>query len=262
MQTPYKLIAGAVLCLISAPFSGAASSEQPASPDANSRILTPPAPATPRINGPRIYGQRTGHPFLYTIPATGDRPIVFSANGLPDGLKIDQKTGRISGVVASAGEFKVTLQAKNDRGTDEKPLKIVIGDEIALTPPMGWNSWNCWGSQVSAEKVLQSAHGMADSGLINHGWTYINIDDAWQADQRGGEFHAIQGNEKFPDMKGLCDEIHNLGLKVGIYSTPWTISYAGHVGGSSENDDGHLEKPTIPKKGNVNKKILPWAIGK
>src|SRR6476646_9532856 len=104
------------------------------------KILTPPPPPSPRINGPRIYGQRAGRPFLYTVPATGDRPMTFSANGLPDGLKIDSKTGRISGVVASAGEFKVTLQAKNDRGTDEKPLKIVIGNEIALTPPMGWNS--------------------------------------------------------------------------------------------------------------------------
>ncbi|HEX3355437.1 MAG TPA: putative Ig domain-containing protein [Tepidisphaeraceae bacterium] len=225
-------------------------------------ILTPPAPATPRINGPRIYGQRPGRPFLYTVPATGDRPVVFDATGLPPGLKIDSNTGRISGVVATAGEFKVTLQAKNDRGTDQKPLKIVIGDQIALTPPMGWNSWNCWGSQVSQEKVLQSAKGFVDSGLVNHGWSYINIDDAWQAPERGGEFHAIQGNEKFPDMKSLCDQIHSMGLKVGIYSTPWTTSYATHIGGSSENEDGSWTKPTVNKKGIVNKKILPWAIGK
>ena len=70
---------------------------------------------------------------------------------------------------------------------------------------------------------------MVNSGLIDHGWTYINIDDAWQG-KRGGEFHAIGGNEKFPDMKGLCDQIHAMGLKVGIYSTPWTTSYALHGG--------------------------------
>ena len=263
MHVYSKLILTACATLISPAVTRAASSERPsAAATASAQILTPPAPATPRINGPRIYGQRPGHPFLYTVPATGDRPMTFAATGLPDGLTMDAITGRISGTVKDAGEFKVTLQAKNDRGADEKPLKIVIGNQIALTPPMGWNSWNCWGSQVSAEKVLRSAHGMVDSGLINHGWTYINIDDAWQAPQRGGEFHAIQGNEKFPDMKALCDEVHGLGLKMGIYSTPWTTSYANHIGGSSENAEGNWETPTIPKKGNVNKKILPWAIGK
>jgi alpha-galactosidase len=262
MSCRLQLFAAGLTCLISVPLVRAASSDASVTAAPSNQILTPPAPSAPRINGPRIYGQRPGRPFIYSVPATGDRPITFAASGLPDGLKIDPATGHISGIVKDRGEYKVTLQAKNDKGTDEKPLKIVIGDQIALTPPMGWNSWNCWGSQVSQEKVLQSAHGMADSGLINHGWTYINIDDAWQAAERGGEFHAIQGNEKFPDMKALCDEVHGLGLKVGIYSTPWTISYAGHIGGSSLSEDGHLEKPTLPKKGNVNKKILPWAIGK
>ncbi len=107
---------------------------------------------------------------------------------------------------------------------------------------------------------MRSARGMAASGLIDHGWTYINIDDAWQG-RRGGPFNGIQGNTNFPDMKGLCDAIHALGLKAGIYSTPWTTSYANHIGGSAENPQGDWSRPTIPKKGNVNKKILPWAIG-
>jgi alpha-galactosidase len=87
----------------------------------------------------------------------------------------------------------------------------------------------------------------------------MNIDDTWQG-KRGGRFNAIQGNEKFPDMTGLCDAVHALGLKVGIYSTPWTTSYATHIGGSAENPEGTWEKPAGPKT--VNKKILPWAIGK
>ena len=140
------------------------------------------------------------------------------------------------------------------KGANEKKFKIVVGETIALTPPLGWNSWNCWGSKVTADKVLQSARGMAKSGLIDHGWTYINIDDAWQSNKRGGPFNAIQGNEKFPDMKGLCDEIHNMGLKVGIYSTPWVTSYANHMGGSAENPEGTWEKPTIAKKGKREQK--------
>ena len=115
--------------------------DQPAR-DYSSRILTPPPPATPRINGARIYGERPGRPFLFTIPATGDRPITFSAENLPAGLNLDAQTGRITGSIEKPGEYNVVLGARNDKGSDEKRLKIVIGDKIGLTPPMGWNSWN------------------------------------------------------------------------------------------------------------------------
>src|SRR4051812_22229803 len=224
-------------------------------------IRTPPAPARPRINGPNIFGARPNHPFLYTIPTTGERPVTFRASRLPAGLRLDANTGQLTGAIAKAGKYRVTLKAKNSKGSDSKQFRIVVSEEIALTPPMGWNSWNCWGSKVDAEKVLRSARGMVKSGLVNHGWSYMNIDDAWQG-KRGGDFNAIQGNEKFPNMKGLCDTIHGMGLKVGIYSTPWVTSYANHIGGSAENPEGTWTAPTIPKKGNVNKKILPWAIGK
>jgi alpha-galactosidase len=224
-------------------------------------IRTPKPPAAPRVNGPAVFGVRPGSPFLYRIPATGQRPIEFTVDHLPAGLQIDSKTGQIVGSFKEPGEHRVTLRARNAVGETEKAFRIVVAETIALTPPMGWNSWNCWGSKVDAEKVLLSAKGMVASGLIDHGWTYINIDDAWQG-KRGGPFNAIQGNNKFPDMKSLCDQIHDMGLKAGIYSTPWTTSYANRIGGSAENPEGTWSTPTIPKKGNVNKKILPWAIGK
>ncbi len=110
----------------------------------------------------------------------------------------------------------------------------MIGEKIALTPPMGWNSWNCWSNAIDDAKVRASAKAMVESGLINHGWTYMNIDDCWQG-RRGGTHNAIQPNEKFPDMKKLVDYVHGLGLKIGIYSTPWITSYAGFCGGSSDN---------------------------
>jgi len=223
-------------------------------------IRTPKASLLPRINGPSIFGVRPGSFFLYHIPATGERPMQFSARGLPTGLQLDTRSGEITGWLPKRGQYRVTLHVKNARGRSKKPFRIVVGETIVLTPPMGWNSWNCWGSKVDAEKVLKSARGMLVSGLINHGWTYINIDDAWQG-KRGGPFNAIQGNEKFPDMKGLCDTVHGMGLKIGIYSTPWVTTYAGYVGGSAENPEGAWSPPTIPKRGNVNKKILPWAIG-
>src|ERR1044072_6935104 len=67
-------------------------------------IRTPKAPATPRINGSAIFGVRPGNPFLYHIPATGDRPMTFSASDLPQGLKLDAATGNIRGTGAAGGK--------------------------------------------------------------------------------------------------------------------------------------------------------------
>ncbi|HTL71993.1 MAG TPA: NPCBM/NEW2 domain-containing protein, partial [bacterium] len=197
-------------------------------------ILTPAAPATPRINGANVFGVRPGSPFLFTVPATGDRPMTFSAKNLPRGLKLDAKTGRITGALKSKGEFTVTLRAKNSLGKAEKKFRIVCGDQIALTPPMGWNSWNCFAHAVSADRVKRAAAALVKSGLVNHGWTYINIDDFWQNHRDTqdatlkGDFRDAQGNivpnARFPDMKGLADYVHGLGLKIGLYSSPgpWT----------------------------------------
>ena len=182
-------------------------------------IRTPPPPHTPRINGPDIFGVRPDHPFLYHIPTTGDRPMEFSADKLPAGLTLDSKTGDITGSLKKTGKYTVTLHAKNAQGANERKFRIVAGETIDLTPAMGWNSWNHYAGRITQDIVLQNAKAMVDSGLINHGWTYINIDDTWQG-KRTGKDQALQGNEKFPDMQGMCDAIHEMGLKFGIYSTP------------------------------------------
>ena len=183
----------------------------------------------------------------------------FSAKNLPRGLKLDAKTGHITGSLKTKGEFAVTLGAKNALGTAEKKFHIVCGEQIALTPAMGWNSWNHYGSSITQDIVLQNAKAMAESGLIDHGWSYVNIDDAWQG-ERGGQFHGLQGNKKFPDIKALCDQIHALGLKFGIYSTPFETSYGRFPGSSSQNPEGKWSKPTSDKKVNVIKRTPPWAI--
>ena len=197
-------------------------------------ILTPPEATTPHINGPNVFGVRPGSPFLYTIPATGERPVKFSAKGLPSGLKLDRKTGQITGKLKAKGEYTVILGAKNDLGQDVKKFRIVCGDQIALTPQMGWNSWNCFANAVSADRVKRAADAMVKSGLINHGWTYVNIDDFWENHRDSqdptlhGEFRDAQGNivpnVRFPDMAGLANYVHGLGLKIGLYSSPgpWT----------------------------------------
>ena len=228
------------MVVLNVPLHGEAAPE-PNAPKAE--IRTPKPPQTPRINGPGIFGVRPGSPLLYRIPATGARPMEFSVEGLPAGLQVDAKTGQITGSLKEPGEHRVTLRAKNAKGTAERRFRIVVGEILALTPPMGWNSWNAYHATVTGENVIRAARAMASSGLIDHGWTYINIDDAWQK-ERGGPFKGIQPNEKFPDFQKMCDEIHGLGLKVGIYSTPWVTSYAGYVGGSADNPEGVWPPPT------------------
>ena len=209
--------------------------------DISASILTPPAPVTPRINGPSIFGVRPGSPFLFSIPATGDRPMEFSADNLPKGLAVDAASGQITGSLKKKGEYQVVLRAKNSHGTAEKKFRIAVGETISLTPPMGWNDWNCWGGSVDQEKILRSARAMVASGLVQHGWTYINVDDTWQG-RRTGKDYALQANEKFPDLKGMCAELHAMGLKAGIYSTPWITSYAKFPGGASAQPDGVWSK--------------------
>ena len=150
-------------------------------------ILTPPAPATPRYNGPLVYGVRPGSPVIFRIPVSGERPMKFSVNNLPEGLTLDAAKGVISGSIRERGDYEMTIVAENAKGKTEQPFTIKVGDKIALTPPMGWNSWNCWGLSVSQEKVMSSARALIEKGLADYGYSYINVDDAWEAPQRNAD---------------------------------------------------------------------------
>lgn len=222
-------------------------------------ILTPKEKATPQINGPKVFGVRPGHPIVFTIPVSGDRPVNYFAKNLPEGVSLDPKTGRISGAIKKAGEYTMVLTAINRLGKDTRDFKLIVGEDIALTPPMGWNHYNIYGTRITQEQVEKQAKAMVSTGLINHGWSYMNIDDGWQG-ARGGKYHAIlPDSSRFPDMQHLVDEVHGMGLKIGTYSTPWVESYGHRIGGSAMNPEGTFErtKEKIPR----NKKILPYAIG-
>ncbi len=176
-------------------------------------------PAKPALHGPRVLGASPGRPFLYKIPATGLAPLRFSARNLPAGLALDAATGTLSGALREAGTTTVQLEVSGPRGSDRRDLTIVGGaGKLALTPPLGWNSWNVWARAVDADKVRQAADWMVKSGLAAHGYQYINIDDAWMAGRNAaGE---IQTDPKFGDMKALADYVHSKGLKLGVYSSP------------------------------------------
>lgn len=112
------------------------------------------------------------------------------------------------------------MQISNSHGKANGTITVRIGKEMCLTPPMGWSSWYSYSGGVSQENILKTARLLISSGLAQYGYRYVNIDDCWQG-ARGGKYRAIQPNKRFPDMKSMCREIHSLGLKAGIYSTPW-----------------------------------------
>lgn len=106
-------------------------------------------------------------------------------------------------------------------------LKDLPSNGLALTPPMGWNSWNHFLEAIDDRTVRETADALVSSGLRDVGYVYVNIDDGWQGRRDSkGELHS---NSKFPDMKALADYIHSKGLKLGLYSSPGPVSCAGYV---------------------------------
>src|ERR1700722_13083576 len=102
---------------------------------------------------------------------------------------------------------------------------------------------------------------MVDSGLAQHGWAYCNTDDGWQG-LRGGELNAIQPDSRdFPDIAGMVKEIHNLGLKAGIYSSPWVTTYDRHIGGTSNDPDGKWSTDFAKQNRNDHSLKFPFIIG-
>ncbi len=97
-------------------------------------------------------------------------------------------------------------------------IKAQKFEGLALTPPMGWNSWNYFACNVSEKLIMETADAMVESGMRDAGYVYINIDDCWHGKRDSlGFIHPDP--ERFPNgMKALADYIHSKGLKLGIYS--------------------------------------------
>lgn len=215
--------------------------QRSASGQDTSDLRTPKPPETPHLNGPKIYGARPGHPFLYRIPSTGDRPMRFSARNLPHSLKVDRKSGIISGnAPEQPGEYVVTLVASNARGKVTRSFKIVVGDKIGLTPQMGWNDWYTYYDHITEQDVHNAASSMVASGMADFGYAFVDIDDSW-ARKPGSTDPALSGpvrdaagnilpNSRFPDMPTLTSYIHSLGLKAGIYTSPGPMTCAAFEG--------------------------------
>ena len=95
---------------------------------------------------------------------------------------------------------------------------FALDNGLALTPPMGWNSWNKFECNVSESLIKEMADALVSSGMRDAGYQYIVIDDCWQIG-RDAEGNIIPDPDRFPSgMKALADYIHSKGLKFGLYS--------------------------------------------
>lgn len=193
-------------------------------------ILTPAASPAPRINSPRVFGVRPSSPVIFRIAASGTKPLTYTARNLPAGVSLDTSTGVIKGAIAEKGDYAIEIEVSNSHGKASQDFILKVSDKLSLTPPMGWNSWNCWGLSVTQEKVVSSAQALIDKGLVDYGWSYINIDDAWQSKKRTAD-GVLLPNPDFPDIKRLGGWLHSEGLKMGIYSSPGPHT-CGHELGS------------------------------
>ena len=193
--------------------------------------------AAPQFNGARVVGIYLGTPLIYSLVVSGERPISFSAKNLPVGLKLDSQTGIITGTLTNKGEFTFTASAKNAAGKATAKIKIVCGDSLALTPPMGWNSYDCFGDNVVESEVLANAHYIAEK-MQPFGWDSVVVDYCWSDpgahdNNRNARANAPLTADKFCRMmpapnrfpsaadgsgfKPLADAVHALGLKFGIH---------------------------------------------
>lgn len=219
-------------------FDGAVSNGLTAAQNVRDKVAQPLIGDPPQINGPVVTGIWPGTPFLYAIPTTGTRPIHFTVDGLPKGLKVDPATGFISGYVDREGRYPVTLRAENEFGKTESQFQIVCGQTLALTPPMGWMTWNFYGCDIDEAKIMEMADAMVDSGMRDVGYQYINIDDCW-AFERAEDGSIIVDKKRFPNgIKPVADYVHARGLKLGIYSDAAEHTCGGALGsyGFEEQD--------------------------
>ncbi|WP_194911002.1 glycoside hydrolase family 27 protein [Catenulispora rubra] len=111
------------------------------------------------------------------------------------------------------------------------PHAQALGNNLALTPQMGFNDWNAYGCNVSESLIKSTAQAMHTDGMQAAGYQYVNIDDCWLTHNRDSSGHLVPDPAKFPDgISGTAAYVHSLGLKLGIYEDAGTMTCAGFPG--------------------------------
>ena len=129
--------------------------------------------------------------------------------------------------IRAVGAFSIVLAAML---VVSRAIIAAPDDGRAATPPMGWNSWNKFGCDVSESLIREMADAMVSTGMQRAGYQYIVIDDCWQVD-RTAEGQIVPDPQRFPNgMRPLGDYIHARGLKFGVYSDVGTKTCQGRPG--------------------------------
>ncbi|KAI8088982.1 alpha-galactosidase [Halteromyces radiatus] len=111
-------------------------------------------------------------------------------------------------------------------------LLIQAQDGIS-TPPMGWSTWNKYGCHINEQLIKDAADLIVSQGYHNAGYTYLNMDDCWQSNERTSDGHIIIDRENFPNgIRPISDYVHSKGLKFGIYSSAGRQTCAGRMASS------------------------------
>lgn len=196
-----------------------------------------PDPASPHINGPAAVGVFPGTPLIWAVPVTGQRPLAFSVKGLPKGVAFDRSTGTFTGSLTKAGDYRVRVRVGNAAGHDEATVHLIAGRTLVLTPPMGWNSYDCFGDNVTEAETLANARYVRET-LHPHGWDTVVVDYRWYDPGAHDNYpngragvdltmdaygRLLPSPNRFPSavdgrgFKALADQIHAMGLKFGIH---------------------------------------------
>jgi alpha-galactosidase len=224
-------------------------------------ISTTPAPAAPRILGAAVIGAVPDSPFLHTVSATGQAPLKFEATGLPSGLTLDATSGAISGTTPAEASYPITVTVSNGSGSATRTLTLNAGSPLALTPPMGWNSYDSFIAAVKESDVVDAAKAMKTL-LQPYGWDTVVIDYLWYDPEKTTDSNGrwLPSKSKYPNANGadgfksLAAQVHALGLKFGIHlmrgiprksvtanslvaDSNYTASQAGNTGDTCSWDD-------------------------
>ena len=145
---------------------------------------------------------------------------LFSAAALAAGAALTAKLLKSNGIDPVSAAKKAVNSVKLNY-----PVNSEYDNGAALTPPMGWSSWNLFRNKINEDLIYETAKAMRDSGLAECGYQYVNIDDCWQSSMRD-ENGRLQGDlVSFPSgIKSLVERVNSLGLKLGIYSSNGTLT--------------------------------------
>ena len=130
-----------------------------------------------------------------------------------------------SAAFLTAGAAAAYKAIKENKFSLTFPVDSIYGNSAALTPPMGWSSWNTFRNKINEELIYETGKALKDSGLADCGYIYLNIDDCWQSSMRDSDGRLQSDFVTFPSgIKALTEKVNALGLKLGIYSSNGTLT--------------------------------------